>query len=155
MIGACDLRESFGLSAVGFVAARADDSRVGGLRLQGCGIISMLALRPVAGFAGNIGVASELLLIDDVGVASFADFVSGERRSSSGDLSDGITAVVSILAKTLGDDSGPQQDEDRQKDNDYHGETDEVLSVLEHGCLPGRAAKRLGPDTACDLGYRG
>ena len=155
MIGAGDLGESFGLGAIGFVAARADDSRVGQLWLHGCGIISMLALRPVAGFAGNIGVATELLLIDDLGVASFADFVSGKRRSSSGDLGDGITTVVSVLTETLGDDGGAQQDEDRQQEDDHNSETDEVFGVLEHGCLPGRAAKRLGPDTACDLGYRG
>ena len=154
MIGGDDLRKSLRLGAIGLVTARADHSRVGQLWFDSGRIVSVLALRSVAGFAGNVGMTAQLFLVDDIGVAGFADVVAGEGWSASRDLGDGGTAIVAVLAKALGHDGGTQQDEDRQENDDDNGETDEMLCVLEHGCFPGLTWEAVRPDRACDLGYR-
>ena len=156
MIRSCDLRESFRFCAIGFVAARADHSGVGQFRRDGRRIVGVLALRAVAGLAGDVCVASELLLIDDFGVASFADCMSGKCWPARGDLADGIAAIVSVLAETLGDNGGAKDNEHNYQNGDDDGETDEMFSVLEHDCFPGaEVRKRSGPKRHCDLGYRG
>jgi len=156
MIGSDDLRESFGLGAVGFVTARADYRRVGKLRLHRGRIVGMFALRAVTGFTGDVCVATEFLLIDDLGVTGLADVMTGEGWSASRDLGNGVASIVSVLAKALGDDCGAQQDENCQEDDDDDRETDEMFSVLEHGCFPGpEPGKRSGTIRHCDLGYRG
>ena len=87
----------------------------------------------MTGFAGNVGMTAEFFLIDDVGVASFADVVPSEGWRACGDLGDGCTAIMAVLTEALGDDGGAQQDENRQQDCDDDGETDEMFDVLEHG----------------------
>jgi len=72
-----DLRESFRLGAVGFVAASADDGGVEFRRLDGGWVVGVLGLGSVAGFAGDDDVLAELFLIDNVGVAGLANVVSG------------------------------------------------------------------------------
>ena len=111
VIGSVDLRESLRLGAVGFVAAGTDDGRVGKGGLHRGGIVGVLALSTVAGLAGNVGVSAKLFLIDDLGVTAFADFMSRETRRADGDLGDGISPIVAVLAKAFGDDCGAKDDE--------------------------------------------
>ena len=95
----------------------------------------MFSLRAMTGFAGDVRVPSKLLLIDDVGVTSFADFVTGEGWCPGGDLGDGVAAIVTVLAETLGDDRGAEDDEKEQRQQHHSGETNEMFDVLEHDCL--------------------
>jgi hypothetical protein len=160
MICARDLRECLWLGAVGFVTTRTDDRGVGQFRRDGGRIVGVFALRSVAGFAWDVGVASELLHIDDFGVAAFADLMTGECRRARRDFADGIAAVVSVLAKALGDDGGAEQHEHSQKNDDDDRETDEMFGVLEHDCFPGPefgtdSSPKRHCDLHCDLGYRG
>ena len=135
MIGGDNLRESFWLGAVCLVAARADDGRIRKLGLRGRGIIGMPALCAVAGFARNVGVPVELLLADDVGVARFAGLVTGEGRGAGGDLSDGVAAVMTVLAEAFGNDRAAQDNEQQQRQQHHGGEADEMFDVLEHFCF--------------------
>lgn len=86
MIGGGDLREIFGLGAIGFVAAGTKD---GGVELRGddvAGISGVLCRRAVTSFAGNVDVPALLFQVDDIGMAGFAGFVAGEGNRPGGDL---------------------------------------------------------------------
>ena len=72
------LRKVLRLGAVGFVATGANDGRVELRRYNGRGIVGMLGLSSVAGFAGHNDVLALLLLIDHVRVAGLAGVVAGE-----------------------------------------------------------------------------
>ncbi len=126
-----DLRECFGLGAVGFVAAGADDRGVELRGLDGCGIVGVLGLRSVAGFARDDHVAALLFLVNDLGVAGLADLMAGVGDGASGDLGDGVAAVVSILTEAVRDDGGTKKDEGDQCGRHDNGEPDEVFNVLE------------------------
>ncbi len=132
MVGGDDLWECIGLGAVDLVTPGADDGCVGQLGLRRCWVFSVLALRPVAGFAGNVGMAAELFLIDDVGVASLAGVMPGKNRRAGSNLADSITAIVAVLSEALGDNGLAQQDEDYQQDGDDNREPNEMFDVLEH-----------------------
>lgn len=155
MIGADDLGKIFGLGAVGLVATGAEDDRVELGRLDGCGIIRVPGLRAVTSFARNHDMPAQFLLIDDVGMAGFADFVSSVGDGARGSLSDGVRAVMSVLSKTVGHDGGAQEDEGDQSDHHDGGQTDQVFRIFEQIIIPGV----LFPDAAvkkCNaLGYRG
>ena len=113
----------------------------------------MPALGAMARLAGDIRVTAELLLIDDLGVTTFADFVSRKDRRAVSNFRDGCALVMSILAKAFGDDGSAKENKNRQEDDDDDGETDEMFGVLEQGCFPGpEAGKRSGTKPACDLG---
>jgi hypothetical protein len=71
-------------------------------------------------------------LIDYVGVAGFAGVVSGEGDGAGSDLGDGCAPIVTVLAKTAGDDGGAQDNECHQRDQHHGGEADEMFDVLEH-----------------------
>lgn len=142
MIRGDDLGEVFGLGAVGFVAAGADNSGVQFGWLHGGGIVSMSGLGSVARFARDDDVAALLFLIDHVDVAAFAHLMTGMGDGAGGGLGDGRAAIVSVLAKTLGDDDGAQGDERDQCDRHDGGEADEVFKVLEQGVLSAPYSRR-------------
>src|SRR4029077_4569091 len=62
VIGRDDLGKSLGLCAVGLVTARADDGGVGQLWLYRGRIVSVLALRFVAGPPGEVWIAAPRFL---------------------------------------------------------------------------------------------
>jgi len=74
---------------------------------------------------------AELLLVDDVGMASLANVVAGESHWAGGDFGDGRAAIVSVLSEAAGDDDGTQAYEGNQRDGHNSGETDEMFRVLE------------------------
>lgn len=91
----------------------------------------MFGLGSVAGLAGNDDVLAEFFLIDDVGVAAFADLVPGMGNRASGDFGNGRTAIVAILTKRAGNDDGAQEHErDQGKRHDYR-EADEMFDIFE------------------------
>ena len=111
MIRGGNLGEGFGLGAIGLVAARTDHGGVEFGGLHGGGIVGVLGLGSVAGFTGDDDMLALLFLIDHVGMAGLADIVAGEGCWPGRDLRDGGAAIVSVLAKTVGDDEGAQADE--------------------------------------------
>ena len=137
MVGGDHLRECLRLGAVRFVAASADHRRVRKLRLHGCGVAGVPGLSAVTGLAGDVHVTAKFFLVDNVSVAALADFVTRESRSASGDLSDGVAAVMSVLAKTPGDNGGAENNEEQQRQKHHGCEADEMFDVLEHVGLSG------------------
>jgi hypothetical protein len=131
VICGCDLRESFGLGAVGFVAAGADDGGVELGRLDGGGIVSMLGLGSVASFAGDDDMLALLLLFHNVRMAGLAHIVAGMGYGAGCGFGDGSAAIVSVLAEAARNDGGAQEKESHQSDRHDYGEADEVFDVLE------------------------
>ena len=133
VICGCDLRESFGLGAVGFVAAGADDGGVELRRFDGGGIVSMLGLGSVAGFAWNDHVLALLLLLHNVGVAGLAHVVAGMGDGPGRGFGDGGAAIVSVLTEATRDNRATQKKECHHSDGHNGGEADEVFDVLKQG----------------------
>ena len=130
MIRSHDLRESFGLGGVGFVAAGADYCGVELGWFHGRRIVGMLDLRSVAGFARDHHMPALLFLIDHVGMADLARIVARKGDGPTRDLADSSAAIVSILAKTLRDDERTQRDECDQCNRHDCREPDEMFSIL-------------------------
>jgi len=131
VVGRSDLGEGFWLGAVGFVAAGAEDGRVELRRSHRAGIVGVAGLGSVTGFAGDNDVSALFFLIDYVGVAGFADVVTGEGDWAGSDLGDGGATVVTVLAKTARDDGGAQDGKRHERDQHHGGEADEMFDVLE------------------------
>ena len=146
VICGCDLRKGFGLGAVGFVAAGADDGGVELGRFDGGGIVGMPGLSSVAGFAGNDDVLALLLLFHDVGVAGLAHVVAGMGDGAGRGFGDGGAAIMSVLAEAARDNRATQKKECHQSDGHNGGEADEVFDVLKQGVF-------LRP--SCRAGLRG
>jgi hypothetical protein len=84
----------------------------------------------VASLASQNRVLVKLFLIDDVGMASLACAVPGERNRSRGHLADRRTPIVTILTKTARHDRGAQNHE-RDQGYDHDGsQPNEVFEVL-------------------------
>ena len=156
VIGSDDLGESFGLGAVGFVAAGAEDRGVELGGLDGGRVVGVFGLGSVAGFAGDHNVLAQLLLIDNVGVAGFADFVAGVSDGAGSGFRDGVAAVVSVLAETVGNNGGAQQNERDYRDRHHSGKTDQVFRVFEQVVCPdAKGAGAIAVEKSNTLGYRG
>ena len=91
-------------------------------------------------------MTAQFLLVYDVGVTALAGVMAGENWRAGSDLGDGVSAVVAVLAKALGNDGGTQEDEYRQENCDDDGKANEMFGVLEHGRFPcaGRSEARKG-----------
>lgn len=135
VIGCDNLREFFRLGAVGFVAAGTDHRAVGKNRLHRSGIVGVRALSTVAGLAGNVRVTAKFLLVDDVGVTAFADFMSSETWRPGSGLGDRVAPIVPVLAKAPGDDCGAKHDEQKKRQQHHSTKADEMFDVLEQSCL--------------------
>ena len=131
VIGRGHLGESFWLGAIGFVAASANDSGIELWRLYRGGIIRVFGLRAVTVLAWNDGVFPKLFLIDDFGVAGLAYLVSRMGNGAGREFSDGVSAVMTVLAKRARNDRGAQQDEPDQREDHHGGEPDEMFGVFE------------------------
>lgn len=83
----------------------------------------MFGLRSVAGFAVDMHVFSALLCIGNVGVTCLAGIVSGIVYLPGGNFSDGVCPVVSISAKTLGDNVSSDQQKEKKREGEKSSET--------------------------------
>ena len=90
----------------------------------------MPRLRAVAGLTGDNHVLALLLLIDDVGVASFTYIVAGKGKRPSRCLRNSSTAVVPVLSKAARHDGSAQEDESDQGYGHHDSEPDEVFDIL-------------------------
>jgi hypothetical protein len=91
----------------------------------------MLCQRSVASFAVHISVLARGLCLQDVGVARFACFVSGEVNRASCDLCDCGAAVVPVLPKTLRHNEVPNHKENDKGDYKQEREPEEVSCIFE------------------------
>jgi len=82
-------------------------------------------------------------LIDYIGVAAFADRVTGMGNRAGCHFSDCISTVVSILAEGFGNDGGAQEHEGNERDDDDAGESKQVLDVLKQSLTFGVRKARL------------
>ena len=82
-------------------------------------------------------------MVDYIGVAAFADLVTGMSNRAGRQLSDGISTIVSVLAEGFGNDGGPQEYEGDQRDDDDGGEPKKVFDVLEQNLTFGVRMARL------------
>jgi hypothetical protein len=131
-----DLRESFGLGAVGFVAARTKDRGVELGRLNRGRVVGVFGLGSVAGFAGDHNVLTQLFLIDDIGVAGFAHFVTCVGGRPGSGFRNGVAAIVPVLAETVGHNGGAEHYERDHCDYHHSGKTDQVFGVFEQVVCP-------------------
>ena len=145
VIGGDDLRECPGLGAVGFVAPGAEDRCVELRRLDRARVVGVFGLRSVAGFAGDHDVFAEFFLIDNVGVAAFANIVAGVRNRAGRGFRDGRSSVMAVLAERLRDNGSAQNDEGGDRDDDHSGQTDQVFRVLKQALLSGRPLRDAIP----------
>jgi len=113
------------------MTAGADDGRIQLGRGDRCRIVGMLGQGAMAGLAGNSHMPTLLLLIDDVGVAGFANFVAGKSGGPGRGFRDGSAAVMTVLAKAARNDCNPQNQEHGQQYHNDHGKPDEMFYVLE------------------------
>ena len=131
VIGAGHLGEGVRLGRVGLVAAGANHGGIGQGRLYRSGIIGVPGLWAMADFAVKSGMPAQFLLIHYIGMAAFTDFVTGMGDRACCQFSDGVTAVVPVLAEGSGNDSGAQDDEGDERDHHDSGEPKKVFDVLE------------------------
>jgi len=136
VIRSYDLRESPWLSAVGFMAAGADDGRVQLWRSHRRRIVGMLGQASMASLAGNHHMLALLLLLDDVGMASFAGIVSGKSNGMGCRLCDSSAAVVAVLPKATRHHRNSQNEEYCQQHYDDNGQPDKMFYVLEQVLSP-------------------
>jgi hypothetical protein len=131
VINAGHLREEVRLGGVGLVAAGANHGGVGLGRLYGSGIFGVPGLWAVANLAVQAGMPAQLLLIDYIGMTAFADFVTGMGNGAARQFSDGVSAIVSVLAEGFGNDSGAQDHEGDERDNHDGSEPKKMFDILE------------------------
>ena len=80
-------------------------------------IVSMLGKRSMASLAVYVGMLAVLLLFEYVCVTGITSLVTGIQNRTGCDLPDRISAVVSILAKTLWDEVTPYPEKCERADN--------------------------------------
>jgi hypothetical protein len=85
-------------------------------------------------------------LIDYIGVAAFADRVTGMGNRAGCHFSDCISTVVSVLAEGFGNDRGAQDHEGDERDQHDGGESKKVFEVLEQSLTFGLRNARLNSE---------
>ena len=133
------------------MAAGADDSGVELGRHDGGGIVSMLGLSSVAGFAWNDDVFALFFLFHDVGVAGLAHVVAGMSDGTCRGFCDGGAAIMSVLPETARDDRATQKKECHQSDGHNGSEADEVFDVLKQVAFLRRGAGVAGAEKCAML----
>jgi len=138
VIGGHNLRKHLRLGAVSFVTTGTYDSRIQLWGSNRCGVLGVVGQRSVASLTRNHHVFAQFFLVYDFGVATLADLMSGKRDRLSRDLGDRISAIVTVLSETSGDDSGANEYKCRRGDDHDCGQPNEVFDVLDHSRLLAR-----------------
>ena len=138
MIFAINLRESGGLCDVGFVAARAQSSRIRKLRNHGRRIGRVVCERTVACLTIDTRVFARLLHATDIVVTVFTDLVPGILHRTRRDLGERLTTKVSILAETARHEFVPKSEKACESYDKNRGNPEEMSGVLEpvHWAIP-------------------
>ena len=116
----------------------------------------MLGLRAVADFAMQSRMSPELFPIDDFSVAAFTCLVSCMSDRAGGEFSDGVSAIMPVLAEGLRNNRRPQYHERHHRNEHNGGEPNQVLYVLEQSLTfsDGLGALHPAREKRNDLRYR-
>lgn len=117
----------------------------------------MFCQRAVAGLAVHTLVCSLAFNLEHIGMAKLARLVSRKRHRSGGDFLDGVSPVVTILAKARWHENCPCKDDREGPDSKNEGKAKQVFGVFEftHECAFWAALARVAPEAACDIAYAG
>lgn len=118
MLRRVNLRKILRLRCIGLVAAGAQDRGIELVRLNQCGIVGMLRLRPVTGFAVHPRMLAALLLIENIPMASFTILVPRKPRGTRGHFRHRLGSVMSELAKALGNKESSDYKEYQKTSNE-------------------------------------
>lgn len=156
VIGGHNLRECLWSGAVGFVAPSAENGSIELCRFNGRWIVGVLELGSVTCLARDHNVLAQLLLVDHIGVAGFANVMACMDHRAGGSLGNRIPPVMPVLPKTVRYDRGAQHHESDHRDHHYSRQTDQVFRIFEQVIIPGRRRSvALAVEKGNALGYRG
>lgn len=139
------MRECFRFGDVGLVTADAQHSRVEFGGLHRARIVDVFREWPVARLAVDVHMLAALLLFQDLGMAVFAGPMAGKVHRASGDLGDGVSAVVSVLSETLRHKRRTHSQKHQATNDENNGQSKEVPGVFEgihKMCLLSTACRR-------------
>lgn len=139
------------------MASRADHRSVRLGRLYRTGIIGVARLWPVANFAVQSRMPAQLLLIDYIGMATFANLVPCMGNRARRHFSDRIATIMAVLAERFGNHGGAQYCEGHERYNHDRRKSKKVLDVLEQDLTLGvqvarRYSKRCQSAMVFDTG---
>lgn len=118
----------------------------------------MFGLRSVTSFARDDRMSAQLLLVNDIGMAGFADLMTGMRDRMGGSLGQSVAAIMAILPEAVRHDGCAQSNECRDGDHHNGDEAYQMLGVLEQGRFsrppePSRSAPYNKSVMILDTGY--
>ena len=116
----------------------------------------MLGLRAVAGFAMQSRMPAQFFLIDDFSVAAFTCLVACMSDGPGGEFSNGVSAIMAVLAEGFRNHGRPQYHKSYHRDEHDSGEPDQMLYVLEQSLTFSAGLRALHParEKRNDLRYR-
>lgn len=129
VFGGHHLREGLGFGHVFFVAAGAEGRDVGEFGFERAGVVGVFGLRAVAGFAGDLGVASGGTHGRLIVVAENASGLSGVGDGVFANGGQGAGAVVAVLSEVFGDDGAADDDEQSESDQEYDRRLNQVSGI--------------------------
>jgi len=124
VFGSDDLWKCFGLCRISFVTSSADQEGIDLGRSCRGRIISVPGLRSVTGLTWDGNVPSQLLLVDNVGVAGLANVVTRIGNRPRRNFGDRSAPVMAILAKTARNNCGSDGNKQNHCRNHHDGEAD-------------------------------
>ncbi len=124
-----DLRETGGLGDIGLVATSAERGNVRLQSLHSGGIIRVLCGGSVAGLTIHVGVDALGFHFEYVRMAAFAGFMTGEGDGPRREFFERVPPIMTIAAKTLGDDGRAHGHEDQKAEKEYGSEADEMGGI--------------------------
>ncbi len=133
MILCDDLGEPRGLGEVCLMAARTKDARVRKLWNDRSWIGGVFCQRSVASLAIHPGMFSRFFNGEDVAMAIFTRRMPSETGFARRDFFQGVTAIMPVLPKALGDELHPCQEEDGESNKEDCRQPEEMLCVFEFG----------------------
>ena len=124
------LREVLWLGDIFGMAANAQMYDIGLFWFETGGIVSVLGERPVAGLAVDLSVDTVSFGVGYIGVTALADLVTGIGDRARSDLRQGVAPVVTVLAKTLREESAAQDDKENQANEENRGHAKQMRDVF-------------------------
>jgi len=150
------LWERLRLGCIGRVAPRTERRRVQLDRLDGTGVIGMLCLRPMAGFAVHAFMLPRTLQLDHVAVTVFTRLVAGIVDRFCCDLCERIPPIMPIAAEAFRHKRAANQQEHHKQDGKNCRKSKEVSGIPEifHVCaISGVKGYRRQERTRGDLSH--
>lgn len=126
-----NLWEALRLGDIFGMAANAKVCDVGLFRPEIRGIVGVFGERPVAGLTVDLNVSTVSFAVGHVGVTALAGLVTGVGDRARGDFRQGVAPIVTVLAKTFGEESAAQDDKENQANEENRGHAKQMRDVFE------------------------